>query len=1106
MAGIDREVFGGHHPLTAQALMLVADVQARKRDFSAARASADEALAICRAWYGQTHWRVTDAQLALGRIHRLAALDRTQLDRLDGIDARLRAMTPQRRFEEGKTLLLEKQKLQKELLGEPYQDSDIMYLLAGQAQGRSLARGEEAWRSALEFCQRIKGEKHPEYARGLTQLGVLYRQKGDSARSAQAFAQAVRIYQEVLGAYDMDYAGWVMHLARMEHSLVHEPQQAEALFRLAGEIYETCRGDRDAQYAECLNQLGHMHYDRGAYAQAEDDFKRLLELRKAASGERSREYIQALLSLAMVYQAKRSEELAGPLVEKAKRLGQLLDENKTPETAPELRAEAIRLGDAGRYADAEKMYQKLLELDRRVGGERDSDYQSDLWRLAALYESWRNYAKAAETYERALETARQTRGEDSTTYRSLVQRMAALYMEKGDDDKAEKAYKRLAELYQKSEGDKGFNYGYALERQAQILLARGDLAGAAGILEKALPILRSSLGGSVPLFTARLFDLASIYERLGQAERAEPLMREGLACHETVLEDIFSVQSERQRLESLRRVRDHLDRYMRTAGAIVPAEILYDHALRWKDAVAFRPVMGWAREQPELRNLFEQLARTRARLADLAFRTPVAGQEDSWSRQLHALRNDKENLESEIARQSELFRLERRRRQLSARDVARALPAGATLIDFLEYAGPQEERRLLAFIVKREGQPVRVDFEAPGAIARAVRDCRSILLSGDQKKLGRALAELRERLWKPLEAHINGRDWLLIAPDGGLCYLPFAMLPSARPGSYLIEDYAISYVTSGRQVFGIFTAQPGKEGEGLLAIGGIDYRAGAGGSDRTPVNDSVSLMDASTRAGFGPLPVTEIEARRCGEAFKQTFPGSRLTLLSGAAPTVTRVQLELKEHYRYLHLATHGFFESPGRLAELIGQGAPGSGRQAQAFALLPMLRSGLAFAGAGRPASAGETGRQAGLLTAEDVAGLDLRGTELAVLSACDTGLGEIEAGQGVTGLERAFQQAGASALIASLWMVDDAAASVLMENFYTNLWQKRLPKLEALRRAQLAVLRDPAAIVRRRQELAAVLPAQRSGQYGASAETGKAERASPFFWAAFVLCGDPR
>jgi CHAT domain-containing protein len=171
---------------------------------------------------------------------------------------------------------------------------------------------------------------------------------------------------------------------------------------------------------------------------------------------------------------------------------------------------------------------------------------------------------------------------------------------------------------------------------------------------------------------------------------------------------------------------------------------------------------------------------------------------------------------------------------------------------------------------------------------------------------------------------------------------------------------------------------------------------------------------------------------------------------------------------------------------------------------------SGLVLAGANRdPARA--------VLTAEEVAGLDLRGAELVILSACDTGLGKVTAGEGVLGLQRGFHEAGARTLAASLWSVSDAATSVLMEDFYTNLWEKRLTRLEALRQAQLAVLRDPARVEARAEQLRRELVKRDPGAAlrGGSnkpvplPEGGrideKARRSHPAYWAAFVLSGDP-
>jgi CHAT domain-containing protein len=154
---------------------------------------------------------------------------------------------------------------------------------------------------------------------------------------------------------------------------------------------------------------------------------------------------------------------------------------------------------------------------------------------------------------------------------------------------------------------------------------------------------------------------------------------------------------------------------------------------------------------------------------------------------------------------------------------------------------------------------------------------------------------------------------------------------------------------------------------------------------------------------------------------------------------------------------------------------------------------------------------REDGILTAEEVQSLDLRGTELVVLSACETGLGVSESGQGVLGLQRAFQAAGARATVASLWKVDDAATTVLMEQFYTNLWIKKMSKLEALRQAQLAVLNDRGLVTKRRAELAKERgPGETAVKLPAggpvAAPDAKDTRSDPSLWAAFVLSGDVR
>ena len=154
-----------------------------------------------------------------------------------------------------------------------------------------------------------------------------------------------------------------------------------------------------------------------------------------------------------------------------------------------------------------------------------------------------------------------------------------------------------------------------------------------------------------------------------------------------------------------------------------------------------------------------------------------------------------------------------------------------------------------------------------------------------------------------------------------------------------------------------------------------------------------------------------------------------------------------------------------------------------------PGLLSGLALAGANRKP---EPGQDDGILTALEVAELNLSGVEMVVLSACETGLGQAAGGEGLLGLQRAFQVAGAHAVVATLWNVNDEKARSLMARFYENLWSKQMGKLEALREAQLAMLRGE-------RERAVMLMEE-------GRPAGRSDRVLPFYWAAFVLSGDWR
>jgi CHAT domain-containing protein len=331
---------------------------------------------------------------------------------------------------------------------------------------------------------------------------------------------------------------------------------------------------------------------------------------------------------------------------------------------------------------------------------------------------------------------------------------------------------------------------------------------------------------------------------------------------------------------------------------------------------------------------------------------------------------------------------------------------------------------------------------------------------------------------------LGGHTRLLIAPDGDLTRLPFEVLPRGDGGGRLIDSYRISYLSCGRDALRLgVTASDPPTSPLLFADPDFDLEA-----DGRSVPDFVPTAGAAGRRSrdldrrrdayhFDRLPGTRAEGERVAALL-----GVRPAL--GAAATEGRLKAECHSP-RILHLATHGFF-LPDQQPELsdvapgLGGGPIGSADEGFGAGRLsgpgmedPMLRSGLALAGANTWLKAGHPPEEAedGLLTAEDVTGLDLLATELVVLSACETGLGQVHVGEGVFGLRRAFVLAGARTLVMSLWKVPDDQTRELMEDFYGRLLAGE-GRAEALRQAQLAM---------------------------------KAKYADPFYWGAFICQGDP-
>ncbi|HYH97427.1 CHAT domain-containing protein [Hyalangium sp.] len=453
---------------------------------------------------------------------------------------------------------------------------------------------------------------------------------------------------------------------------------------------------------------------------------------------------------------------------------------------------------------------------------------------------------------------------------------------------------------------------------------------------------------------------------------------------------------------------------------------------------------------PEDRHSFERLRELRTQLAALTLGGSGPLAPADHGQRLRELAEQGDTLEALLARNSAPLRAlaELPFRDEIADRVAVALPKDGALVEFIAYTDRPLIPRLgsqphyLALVLFPDASTRALDLGPAEPIDSAASRLRNALANRGVSFEASAQA-LYQLAFKPLLPLLGDRRRLFLSPDGQLSLVPFAALHDGH--QFLIESYDITYLTSGKDLLPRprETAPP----DSVVVLADPDFStspqalAALGGQPAGPTLHSFSLerFFSTLRANvaerpWGPLPGSRQEAA----AIRRLIPQAQLFL--GAEATKERL-LRLSRP-GVLHLATHGFFlaDAPApKGSRAVGHfGALGDGAPAQ-LPPDPLLRSGLVLAGARArmPASSGATKSQLDttLVTALELAGLDLWGTELVVLSACDTGRGDIRLGQGVYGLRRALVAAGAETVVMSLWKVNDDITHVLMEDYYRNL-----------------------------------------------------------------------
>lgn len=901
-------------------------------------------------------------------------------------------------------------------------------------------KAEKGFEKALAIKEKALGKQHPSVATSLGNLASLYHAQGLHGRARPLYERALSIHEKAFGSDHLDVATDLNNLAGL-HRDQGEYGTAEALYLRALRIKEEALTPDHPDVAATLNNLAVLYHEQGAYAKAESLLKHACAAREATLGADHPAMATCLSNLASLLHDQGDYGEAESLHRRALAIREKALGTSHPAVAASLNNLASLYHDQGAYDKAEPLYERALSIDQIALGLDHPIVATRLNNLAMVHSDQGHYGKAEPLYTRALSISEQTLGPDHTSVAGMLNNLASLRQAQGRYGEASTLHERALAIDEKALGPDHPVVAHELRSLALLYHRQGTYSAALPLFKRALAIDEKALGPDHPSTARDLSSLAVLYQDLGKYDQAAKYLECSLDIEEGNLTRAFVVAEDSRRLAHAAKISDSLRHVLSSHLNLTPsdrktAELALTTLLRRKNRVQDLAGQSYARLRRllprEEQHLFDDLSASQARYAALARRGPVGASFEAYSAELRGLHETQEEIWGQLAQHGDL--LSEASRPPTIGDVQNVLPMGGALIELVKYVPLHDvdgfradglPPRYAAYLVHRHGFDW-VDLGDAEVIDQHIAAFRRALFGKTAIP-----TDLHEAVMQPIVERLpKTTTRLIIAPDGELNLVPFgAFYDGVR---FVVEEYEVRYVSTGRDLLG----------------------SGIGPATTSPVAVVASPAGAQ-------LPGTEREAAFLADL----FPDARI--LEGERATETNVRTLVSP--LILHIATHSFF---GETTHQMDN---------------PMLRSGLLLA-RGEPVTPSEEVEQGaeeprrrapsnvdvddGQLTAYEVSGWDLRGTQLVVLSACSTGLGKVEMGEGVLGLRRAFAMAGAEALVVSLWAVSDRSTEELMAAYYLEL-AKGKGRGEAMQEVQLQMLRNE-------------------------------DRRHPHDWAAFVVTGD--
>ena len=922
-------------------------------------------------------------------------------------------------------------------------------------------------------------------ADSLDEQALVRARESDHWEAVRLAQEAVRLRAAQGGVQTASYA---LSAARLSKFLSYAGRQKEAIAwgtkSLA--VTEQIAGKQNAEYAQTLSDLAGYYSRAGDYQEALRLGTEALNIRDSVMGKAHAEYAQSLNNVARYHSYLGNYMEAISIGRKAMELKELLLGTNNADYAQSVSNLAGYMSRIGNYSEAIRLGQEALRIREKTLGRNHPDYAESLNNLAKYHYFVGQYDVAIRLEKEALATREAIYGKRHPEYATALSNLADYYQKTGNTEEAMRCGTEAMDIRKAVLGTQHPDYAESLSNLAGYHFAVGNLPEAVALEEQVIGLQQQLLGEEHPAYAQSLCKMATFYSANGQDTEAESFAFKATQQFTKVILNTFADLTAAERDLFWMKVKPWFTNTILQLTEKSPTDMMVSSA--YNGTLLAKGLL--LKSEEEMVNMLMESGDAAAVDAyrKLQANRSLLLRQFETPRSLRTLNIDSlqrviTKQERRLVKRSKTYGNYTQPLRIGWERIAALLRTDDCAVEFVHYRSAGGTGRYAALVVNRQSRhPVFVPLMDDQQLAAIPP---KELYTSDR---------LTRMLWQPLEKYLKKARRVFFAPAGELYNIAVESLPLWEPGegkpSVMSDCWNIFRLSSTREI-ALSAGKQRRKQPSISVYGGMNYDAVT-----TTGNKSAHIVRKGRSDAAKYLPGTKKEAEEIGRRFGEHGIATRLFVGDAATENAFK---QLSGHCSSLvHIATHGFYWTDSEVQEGVLdeklQFLSMYGNMDDADKALS--RSGLLFTGANHALRGNRMLKEDddGVLTAKEISLLNLRGLDLLVLSACQTGLGKVT-GDGVFGLQRGFKKAGAQTLLMSLWKVDDAATRLLMSRFYDYLMEG-VGKHEALRRAQqyLRTLDVETASGSKRRAFSA-------RKKRAKKNSVKKLYQDPYYWAAFIL-----